>query len=418
MNFSNLRSLFERARFLTAVIGLALWVGGGVAAKAQESAVDEAEFSDVVGQLLALDEEDRAALPEDVQGFLADLGFSPWIPAAGVSLVAGYRDNIGLSSIVPSGAAFGEARLEGLLLWRPEDSPFEAQFIADGFYRHYAHNPVSDADQSWFGQAEFGWQPVRPLRLWTKGQGFYRDEVADLSTTAAQRTVLPVELINGASITGATLRLPLGLEAESRFTLRQANYRLVPEDYRSESWWHGVRLSPVKWFGADYGRRDRTRDYDERREVTPGGRPIEDSQLSFEQTEEEFSVWTEFDLGGEWWLQADFSRLENRDGTSGFYDYDGESRAVYARWRSPEDTWELGVEWEESRYDYLNQTVGGGLTPPAREREDRWVRVEAVYRFNLTWELRLEAEYLISDSNEILASYRDRIYWAGLSYHY
>jgi hypothetical protein len=418
VNFSTFWPLLQRARFLTAVIGLTLWVGGSATVQAQESAVDEVEFTDVVGQLLALDEGDRAALPEDVQGFLDDLGFSPWIPAAGVSLVSGYRDNIGLNSIVPSGAAFGEARLEGLLLWQPEDSPFDARFIADGFYRHYAGNPVSDADQSWYGQAEFRWQPGRRLRLWTKGQGFYRDEVADLSTTAAQRTVLPVELINGASITGATLQLPLGLEAESRFTLRQANYRLVPEDYRSESWWHGVRLSPVKWFGVDYGRRDRNRDYDARREVTPGGRPIEGSRLSFEQTEEQFAGWAEFDFLGEWSLQADFNRLENRDGTSGFYDYDGESRTVYARWRSPDDTWEFGVEWEESRYDYLNQTVGGGLTPPAREREDRWIRIEAVYRFGFTWELRLETEDLSSASNEVLASYRDRIYWAGLSYNY
>lgn len=379
---------------------------------------EEDEFASVVGQLLALDEEDRAALPEDVQEFLDEFGFSPWIPAFGVSLVPGYRDNIGLSALVPEGAAFGEARLEGLLLWRPEDSPFDAQFLMDGFYRHYASNAVSTADQSWFGQAEFRWQPWSPIRLWTKGQGFYRDEVTDLSTTASERTVLPVEVVNGASITGATLQLPWGFEAESRYTLREANYRLVPEDYRSDSWWHGVRFSPVKWIGAHYGRRDRTRDYAERLAVTPGGRPIEGSQLSFEQVEDEFSLFTEFDLAGEWLLEADFNTLENRDGTSGFYDYDGESWAVYGRWTSPGDTWEFSVEYEESTYDYLNQTVGGGLNPPAREREDRWVRLEMLYRFNRTWELRFETEDLVSDSNEIAASYRDRIYWAGLSYNY
>lgn len=421
MNYSTFRPLVEHARVSTAVIGLALGLGSSAAAKAQDAVVDTEEFTDVVDQLLALDEEDRAALPADVQDFLDDwddLGFSPWIPVAGVSLVSGYRDNIGLSSIVPSGAAFGEVRLEGLLLWRPEDSSFDAQFLADGFYRHYANNPVSDADQSWFGQAELGWRPWRPFRLWTKGQGYYRDEVADLSTTAAERTVLPVEMVNGDSITGATLQLPWGLEAESRFTLRQANYHLVPEDYRSESWWHGVSWSPVKWIGARYGRRDRTRDYDERLDVTPGGRPIEGSQLSFAQAEDEFTVWTEFSLAGEWWWEADFHSLENRDGTSGFYDYDGESWAVYGRWTSPADTWELSAEYEESRFDYLNQTVGGGLNPPAREREDRWIRLAAVYRFSSTWELRLETEDLISESNELLATYRDRTYWAGLSYNY
>ena len=170
--------------------------------------------------------------------------------------------------------------------------------------------------------------------------------------------------------------------------------------------------------GLAYERIDRQRDYDFRQEVSPGGRPLPGTQLSFAQVDNEARWWFEWNRGGEWRWEAGWSNLENRDEVSGFYDYDGEGWSGSAQWISPEEKWEVRLEWEQDRIDYLNQTVGAGLAPDPRQREDRWMRVEVWRRLSATWDLRLELEDLWSESNEIDASYRDRTYWLGLTYLY
>lgn len=401
---------------LSALVVTQALMGGGLLAQTA-TAADE-DFVDVLGQLLALSEEDRAALPSDVQEFLTDFGTSPWIPSASFSAVAGYRDNVGLSALVPEAVGFAEGRAESFLMWQPVDSAWQALGILDGFYRRYANNPVTDAEQSWFSQLELKWKPLKAWDFKVRGQGFYQDEVVDLSTTAAQRTVLPVEVLNGNVDGGMSLRLPGGVVAQSRYAWRRADYRFVAEDYASTEWWNGLLWQPWSWMGLAYERIDRQRDYDFRQNVTPGGRPLPDTQLSFAQVDHEARGWVEWNRAGDWRWEAGWSELENRDEASGFYDYDGESWRGSLQWVSREEKWEVRVEWEQDRIDYLNQTVGAGLTPDPRQREDRWVRVEVWRRLGPAWDLRLEGEDLLSESNEIDASYRDRTYWLGLTYTY
>ena len=390
--------------------------GGGLLAQTGTEA-DE-DFVGVLGQLLALSEEEKADLPPDVREFLDDFGVSPWIPSTSFSAVAGYRDNVGLSALVPEAAALTEVRAEAFLMWKPADSVWQALGIVDGFYRRYVDSPVTDAEQSWFSQLELKWMPANPLDFKLRGQGFYQDEVIDLSTTAAQRTVLPAEVMNGNLDGGMSLRLPGGLRAESRYAWRRADYRFVAEDYVSVDWRNGLSWQPWSWMGLAYERIDRQRDYDFRQEVSPGGRPLPGTQLSFAQVDNEARWWFEWNRGGEWRWEAGWSNLENRDEVSGFYDYDGEGWSGSAQWISPEEKWEVRLEWEQDRIDYLNQTVGAGLAPDPRQREDRWMRVEVWRRLSATWDLRLELEDLWSESNEIDASYRDRTYWLGLTYLY
>ena len=393
-------------------------LGGPIGAQPEGGPSAEDDFIGVVGQLLALTDEEKEALPEDVLTFIDEFVLSPWIPSASVSAVAGYRENLGLSALVPESAAFAEGRVEGFLMWKPDDSPWQALGILDGFYRQYANNPVTDAEQSWFSQAELKWKPWTFLEFRTRGQGFYQDEVADLSTTAAQRTVLPIRVLNGIVDGGVTVRLPGALRLESRYVWRRADYRFVAEDYWGGEWRHGLTWQSASWLGVSYERSDRKRDYDFRQQVTPGGRPIPGTELSFAQIEDEARLWLAWQRGGEWRWEAGWSQLENRDEASGFYDYDGEGWRGSVSWVSPNDKWEVRVEWEDDRIDYLNQTVGAGLDPAPRQREDRWVRAEVWRELNDTWELRLEMEDLVSSSNETDASYRDRTYWLGLSYTY
>ncbi len=108
--------------------------------------------------------------------------------------------------------------------------------------------------------------------------------------------------------------------------------------------------------------------------------------------------------------------MENRDNAAGFFNYDRKRWRSELEWVSPEDRWELRVEWEEKATDYLNQTVGAGLNPEGRRQDDRLRRGEVIWRFNDRWNARVEYEDTLSESNEVNATYRDRTIWFGLSF--
>ena len=382
-------------------------------AQSEDDAIDDT----VIDQLLALPEDLQEELPDDVKDFLAELDEeSDWFPSASLSALAGRRDNVGLSTLVPQAANFAEVRGEGFLWWQPLASVWEALAMIDGRYRSYENNPVVDDEQSWLGQAELTWMPWRWVDVKARTQGFYQDEVLDLSTSAAQRTVLPIQVLGGRADLKAQIYLPVGFSIESRAGTQRADYQLVAEDYYSRDWWHGANWSPARWVKVSYGQQTIDRDYDFRSQTTAGGRPIVDTNLSFAQDEEQGRLRLKLDWRGEWQFNVLGGRLENRDNGAGFFDYDWERWQGELEWVSPEDRWEFRVEWEEKTTNYVNQTVGTGLNPAGREQIDRFWRGEAIWRFHHRWNARVEYEDTLSESNEVDATYRDRTIWFGLSF--
>lgn len=382
-----------------------------------QSNSDESDGSNVVDQLLALPEDMQEELPDDVKDFLAELDEeSDWFPSFTLSALAGERDNVGLSTIVPQSSYFGEARVEGFLWWQPLDSVLEALVMIDGRHRTYENNPVVDDEQSWLGQAEVRWMPLRWFDLKARSQGFYQDEVIDLSTSAAQRTVLPIQVLGGRADLTAKVNLPFGFSVESKAGIQRADYHMVAEDYYSDDWWHGVNWSPRRWITFSYGQQTMDRDYDFRSQTTAGGRSISDTFLAFGQDEERGRLRLRMDWRGRWRLDVSGGVLENRDNAAGFFDYDWKRWWSELEWVSPEDRWEFRVEWEEKTTDYLNQTVGAGLNPEDRNQVDRLWRGEVIWRFNDRWNARVEYEDVLSESNEVNATYRDRTIWFGLSF--
>ena len=381
-----------------------------------QPATDESDDS-VVDQLLALPDDLEEELPDDVKAFLAELDEeSNWFPSFTLSALMGERDNVGLSSVVPQSAYFGEARAEGFLWWQPLDSAWEGLVMLDGRHRRYENNPVADEEQSWLGQAELSWLPLRWFDLKVRTQGFFQDEVIDLSTTAAQRTVLPIQVLGGRADLTARFKLPFGVAIESRAGGLRSDYRELAEDFYSRDWWNGVTWAPARWMKLYYGQQTIDRDYDFRNQTTAGGRSIADTLLAFGQDEEQGRLQFKMKWLGSWRLDVAGGLVENRDNAAGFFNYDRKRWRSELEWVSPEDRWELRVEWEEKATDYLNQTVGAGLNPEGRRQDDRLRRGEVIWRFNDRWNVRVEYEDTLSESNEVNATYRDRTIWFGLSF--
>jgi hypothetical protein len=104
--------------------------------------------------------------------------------------------------------------------------------------------------------------------------------------------------------------------------------------------------------------------------------------------------------------------MQNRDNGTGWHDYDrasaeGSLALERGRWRI-----ELEADWTE--FDWARQTVGVGIDPPRRFREERTLRVRAERTLGGNTVAFVEAEGTDCRSNDILLEYTDLAVSTGL----
>ena len=385
---------------------------GSPVLRGQQNSAD----SSLLKELRDLPEDIQSELPDELRELFEDFEISAWQTTVTLKSLLGYRENLGLSPVSPEAALFGELRAESFVWWTPDDSSWEALAMLDGQVRRYEKNQAGDTEQTWFSHAELRWSPWSRLRVSGRIQGYFQDEVLDLSVSASQRTILPVKVWGGMSDLETQLQLWGGFSIRGRARLQRADYKDVSEDnvateFRGELGW-----KPVDWISASYGYVSRNRAYDFRNETTLGGRAIADTDLSFSQNEPEARLHIGFRSLGRWRLAGVWSDVENRDEASGFFDYDRERWRGILEWFSPKSKWEVRFEYDVKTTDYLKQTVGSGLTPDARSQDDRRIHLELLHRLSDQWELLAQATDERSESNEIASSYRDRTVMAGIGF--
>ncbi len=355
--------------------------------------------------------EDVLLLPE-MQELLDELRPDAWQTMAGVSAAWGRRDNPGLSTLEAKAANFGQLRVEGFA--RRQTTHFEVRAMVDGQQRWYGDHPVVDDDALWFGRGEVRWRPWTWWEWIPSVQGYWQDQVLDLTEDIGMRTVAPVQVIGGDVGLATRLQLPVGFALEGRVRGLRADYRWVPEDYVAVEGRGELSWQKWSWLTLGVSRVETTRDYDFRGEATIGGRIVPDTLLSFEQTGEEARAQVRFDLGGSWRIEGRMSDFTNRDSAAGFYDYDRDRWSAAMEWRR--GAWEVQGRYERSEASYLVQTVGAGLTPDPREQQDTLWEVELRRSFGEHWEGVARYEFDESLSNDLDSSYTDRTMWVGVGY--
>ncbi len=350
-------------------------------------------------------------LTPELAALLDDLRPGAWQTLAGVSAAWGQRSNPGLSTIAAESATFGQLGLEGFAL--RESERFDALALLDGYARWYDGHPAVDDEQAWFGRGEARWRPWAWVQASGSLQGYWQDQVLDITESIGARTVVPVKVAGGDLGGQLRLQLPWGFAVQGGAKARRADYQEVPEDHAAREWRGELIWSPAAWLEFAGAQVSAARDYDFRGEATTGGRILEDTRLGFDQTGTEARARVRFVAAGRWTLEGRWGTLENRDGTSGFYDYD-------------RDRWSLDVEWawrnwtvrgrtERSEVTYLVQTVGAGLTPDPRTQQDTVWEAELRRGLGERWEVFGQFQHDESLSNETDASYTDEMVWFGLN---
>ena len=382
-------------------------------AAAAEDTVSEDAPIDLWAALQDLPPELAEALPEDLRLLLEEMEPGAWQTLLTVSTALGYRDNVGLSSVVPVADSFGQARLEGLAMRQPLNG-WEWLAIVDGQSRWYADNPVTEDEHFWFGRGQVRWSPWSPLKFTAAVQGFWQDRVIDLTEGIGARTVAALQVWGGEGSFGTRVDFWGGFGVDATLVATRLDYRGVGEDYEALRYQGEFFWTAGEWLTLAVGGQAADRDYDFRRETTKGGRLLDDTLLAYGQETEYARLRLNWTRGGDWELELKGSRFENRDGASGFYDYDRERWSGALVWELAR--WEIRGEWEEQDVAYTLQTVGAGINPDARLQEDRSWMAEVHYRWGDHWEVFGEILVDRSLSNGVDASYRDRTVVVGAAY--
>lgn len=351
-------------------------------------------------------------LPPELQAELDALQRSArsWQPSANARASLGWRDNILLSPFAPIERGFARGEVEALLL-RPMQHHWEfISFLNGDVLRYFSPPPETGGEQQWSLHAEARWQPVERARFSLKGAGYLRDMVIDLSQSEATRDIAPTRVRGGYVVAATRLTLPAGFHLEPFAQVKRTDYREYAGDHdefraggRLE-WRRPSRLAlSAGWFQG-------VRNYDERTNMRDG--VAVDGLLRFHQREGDVKARTTWKAGGDWSLAATVGRLENRDRASGFFDYNQKRARLEVGWQGA--AWRANVDAEAKRMDYLHQTVGAGIAPPARITDDFETTLRLEREMSERWTVFGEHRWERSRANEIDFNYRANTVLAGL----
>lgn len=351
------------------------------------------------------------ALPPELQAELDALqSASTWNLSNQVRGSLGWRDNVLLSAFAPVERSFIRAELESILI-RPFRETWQViAFLNGDVLRYFSPPAETGGEQQWSLHTELRWQALASARVAVKGGGYFSDTVVDLSESEVQRVVAPTRVRGAYAIVTTQLSLPGHLRFAPAFHGRRVDYREYAGDYDEVR--AGGRLEWARPRGAwaiGIGWFDFRRSYDQRIQFTAGGRALPGTHLRFHQRDGDARV--RFSSGS-WSVAATAGWLENRDGASGYFDYDRERGRLELGWEGAR--WRVDLDAEARRTEYLVQTVGAGIAPPPRIADDYDLLLRTERDLDERWTLFAEHRWERSRANEADFSYRANTVLAGV----
>lgn len=323
-----------------------------------------------------------------------------WEFSQTLRLAGGWKDNVLLSSADEQAKGFLRGEVEGLA-WRVPAHGWEALAFLDGAVTRYLNPPAGvGSDQEWFAHGELRWDPQPGLHISGNTQGYYQDQVFDLSATGAERVVARLKVRGALGGVEARMAMPKHVFLSVLGQAHRSDYLDYTEDFSEAK--GGVRLAwtPTAAFSVSATVWGRDRRYDDRTQYTAFGRSVAGTRLVFHQREGEFKA--EYTKGA-WSGSASVLWLENRDGASGYFDYREHRARLDTAWRQGPWTWK--IELDAGGYRYAMQTAGFGFNAPLRRRDEASGELRGERAFGDRWLGFAEIHAERSRSNEADVSY-------------
>ncbi len=354
-----------------------------------------------LGAAPALPMETGAALPPELAALLA--AQPTWSASTATELSYGYKDNLLLSYLGEERSAFARGSVSLLVLRVPTGS-FDASFYIQADGTRYFSGQTVDHDARVWTQADFAYRLGDIVKFSVPTTGYYSDQVFDVSDTEVERLVTKQKVRGG--IIGPTVRWNLG----SRWWLEaQANgERKRFADGTSDARVGDVVLrlgwKPLDRFEARLIASERWWNFDRRAQYTSAGRALTGTHLKVTEREAQARIEITWDEAAHWQTYTRVSRVDFRDNGSGYFNSSEAKVAQELRWKS--ERWIVRLEGLARRVDFKVRTVGFGIDPPARIKDEYSAEVHVERMLDKHWTILAGYSWERSRSNDVFASYR------------
>jgi hypothetical protein len=337
----------------------------------------------------------------DIDAFLSAL--PKWSASAALTTSYGYKDNLLLSFGAEERSPFVRGGVELLLLRVPQDR-FDFSFFAEAEGTRYTAGQTVDDDAKVWVQMEPGVRWGETVKVALPVTGYYYDQVFDVSDTDVERIV--AELKVAGVMVGPMVRWDFHrawwVEAQAVAQRKRYDDRVNDGDVGEG----GVRLGWTRgnWFEARVSGARRWRDFDSRAQFSsPAGRELPGTKLKIAEQEAELRFDIVWDEAAHWETSTRASVLHYRDNGSGYFNYREEKIAHDLEWNS--EPWLVRIGGSASRIDFAAQTVGIGIEPPSRLRDEFVGELHVGRKLGTRWTIFGGYTWERSRSNDIVATY-------------
>ena len=340
-------------------------------------------------------------LPPELVALLA--AQPKWSTSLGGEAGIGYKDNLLLSHAAPERSAFARYEVEAFV-WHMPRGRTDYSGIVNAEQTRYFSGQTIDDETSAFAQLQWRYGIDELFHFAFDLQGYYLDEVRDVSDTDVQRVVARQKLTGGS--TGPTLRWsprPWGwLEVQAtgkRDSFQDGFYNAkIGETVARLGWKPGARVE------LSLAVTDRLRRFDRRQQYKLSGLPLDGTLLVVAEREREARLDLKWDDAARWRTSTRIGAVDYRDNGSGYFNFRQKKATQSVEWRN--DRWRFSVDAAARRRDYEKQTVGIGLAPTARVIDDYSARLRVERKVSAKWTALLSYAWERSRSNDTVASYR------------
>ena len=327
---------------------------------------------------------------------------SQWTMSSTAEASAGYKDNLLLSAAGEERSPFLRGSASFLLLRATTGRLDYSLFTQVDATRYLAGEAVRHDARAWL-QTELGYRWGERFKVALPLTAYHSDQVFDVSDTEVERLVAALK-VTGASVAPlARWNVLPSAWVEAQSTGERKSYEDgsnngdVGEGALRLGWKPGARVE------LRLGGTRRWRGFDRRAEYTAAGRELAGTRLRIAEQEWEARADVGWDAAARWRSLVRAGRLTYRDSGSGYFNFHQTRVAHELEWRS--GPWLCRVVAEAKRVEFEVQTVGFGLAPPPRIKDEFLgeFRVERV--LGRRWTLLAGATWERTRSNDAVASY-------------
>jgi hypothetical protein len=350
----------------------------------------------------------NGASAADLVAFLSTL--PRWSVSTSLAASYGFKDNLLLSFAAEERSPFVRGGVEVVLLRVPQDQ-FDFSFFAEAERTQYTSGHTLDDDAKVWVRTEPAYRLGDTLKFSLPVTGYYYDQVFDVSDTEVERLVAELKM-TGIMI-GPSVRWdfhPLWIEAQAVGQRKRYDDRVNDGDIGEGSlrvgWQRGA------WLEVQISGAQRWRDFESRAQYSAAGRELGGTELKISEREGEARFDITWDAAAHWETSTRVSILHYRDNGSGYFNYREERVAQELEWNAK--PWFVRVGGSAGRINFGVQTVGLGVSPPARLRDEYTAEVEVNRQVGPRWTVFGGYLWERTRSNDPVASYRVNEGFLGL----